>query len=161
MPRGPDPQTTMFLAPWGPWLQLTQTAFDAWIGVWTAALPQRQAELVLQWQRQALETLSAPLAWAAPAAELQTPPAPRPAAPHRAPPAKAPSPATAEPAPQRPEGRDMGEAGRSIAEPAGASEPEAPPPRPRKAARPAAELRQSRTRKALPKAGGKRSKTRR
>ena len=154
--------------PWGPWLQMTQSALDAWMGLWTAALPQRQAEFVLQVQRQALEAWTAPLALAAPPPEPQPGPAPRrpmPAVP-LARPADMARPRTMAPAvaqPEMPEPErtepDAEEAVR--AELIAAARPERAPPRPRKAVTPAAELRQSRSRKTLPHPRSPRPKTRR
>jgi hypothetical protein len=159
MPPGFDPRTTMVPAPWplpwplpwGPWLQLTQSAFDAWMGLWTAALPQQQAELVRQVQRQALDAWTAPLALVAPPPEPQADPAPRrpmPAIP-MARPAETLRPAAAVPAAPEP---DV-EATVSAAPIAAA--------RPRKAAKPAAELRHARSRKTVPPQRTPRPKTRR
>lgn len=155
MRTGPDPRTTMVPAPWplpwGPWLQLTQSAFDAWMGLWTAALPQQQAEFVLHVQRQALDAWTAPLTLAAPPPEPQADPAPRrpmPAVP-MARPAEAPRPEAMVPVAQE---LDVQET--VSGEPTAAA-------RPRKAAAPAAELRQSRSRKTVPPQRSPRPKTRR
>lgn len=162
MPPGFDPRTTMvpppWLLPWGPWLQLTQSALDAWMGLWTAALPQQQAELVLQVQRQALDAWTAPLAWAAPPAEPPAPPAPRPAIPMarplEAPPRQAVAPAKPEP--------EMREAHAEATVSAEAIAPARPEPAPvRQHVKPAPEVHQSRAQKALPQAGRPRPKTRR
>ncbi|MFM2151272.1 MAG: hypothetical protein RLZZ187_3578 [Pseudomonadota bacterium] len=160
MPPGFDPRTTMVPAPWplawplpwGPWLQLTQSAFDAWMGLWTAALPQQQAELVLQVQRQALDAWTAPLALAAPPPE---PRRPMPAVP-MARPASTPRPEAAVRAAPEPDVDAT-----VSAEPVAAARPERAPPRPRKAAAPVAELRQARSRKTVPPQRTPRPKTRR
>lgn len=111
MPPGFDLRTSMvpppWLLPWGPWLHMTRSAFDAWMGLWTAVLPQHQAEFVLQVQRQALEAWTAPLALAAPPPEPQAQPARHPPLPAvaAARPAEAPQPETmvpAAPAPHMP-----------------------------------------------------------
>lgn len=162
MPPGFDPRTTMVPAPWplpwGPWLQLTQSAFDAWMGLWTAALPQQQAELVLQVQRQALDAWTAPLASAAPPPEPQADPAPRRPMPAvaMARPAATPRPEAVLPAAPGPDVQET-----VSAEPIAAARPERAPPRPRKAAAPAAELREARSRKTVPPQRTPRAKTRR
>ena len=180
MPPGFDPRTTMVPAtwplPWDTWLHLTQSAFDAWMGLWAAALPQRQGELVLQVQRQALDAWTAPLAWAAAPPEPQAQPAPRPPMPAvpMARPAETPWPKTAVPATPEPETPkpempkpkmhtpEAPEAEvRVSAKPVSVAQPESVPSRPRKAAKPAADLRQSRSRERLPPPRGKRPKTRR
>lgn len=144
--------------PWGPWLQMTQSAFDAWMGLWTAALPQRQAAFVLQVQRQALDAWTAPLALAAPPPEPQPDPAPRrpmPAVPV-ARPAEMPWPEAVVPAAPEPDVEKT-----APAEPIGAAKPEPVRPRTHKTAKPAAELRQSRSRKTVPQPRNPRPKTRR
>ena len=172
MPPGFDPRTTMvpppWSLPWDAWLQLTQDAFDAWMGLWAAALPPRQGELVMQVQRQALEAWTAPLAWAARPPEPQAQPAPRPpmqavptARPAETPGPKRAVPATPEPEMPKPEMHAPEAEVRVSAKSVSAAQPEPVPPRPRKAAKPAAELRQSRSRKSLPPPRGKRPKTRR
>ena len=172
MPPGFDPRTRMvpppWLLPWGPWLQVTQSAFDAWMGLWTAALPQHPSELVLQVQRQALDAWTAPLAWAAPPAEPQAQPTPRPPLPAIATggPVEAPPPWTVAPATPEPKRHDWkmpapaAEATAS-AERIGAARPEPAPPRARKAAKPAPELRQPGARKTLRPPRHPRPKTRR
>lgn len=165
MPPGFDPRTTMvpppWLLPWGPWLQLTQSALDAWMGLWTAALPQQQAELVLQVQRQALDAWAAPLAWAAPPAEPPAPPAPRPRLP--AVPvtrlAETPQPQAVAPAKPEPEMRDPNAEDTVSAEAIAPARPERAPVR--QHVKPAPEVHQSRARKASPEAGRPRPKTRR
>lgn len=159
MPPGFDPRTTMVPAPWplpwplpwGPWLQLTQSAFDAWMGLWTAALPQQQAELVLQVQRQALDAWTAPLALAAPPPEPQADPAPR--RPMPAVPMARPA-ATPRPEAEVPVAQELDVQETVSAEPTAAT-------RPRKAAKPVAELRHARSRKTVPPQRTPRPKTRR
>lgn len=163
MPPGFDPRPRMapWPFPWAPWLQLTQSAFDAWIELWTAALPQRQAELLLRVQRQALEAWTTPWAWAAPLprphpqpAQQTMPPLPR-AIPAEAPrpeavvPAQAEPeiPGTAEPETAQPDMRKPDAEEAASAEPIGAAPPEEAPLPAREAAKPAVELRQPGSRK--------------
>jgi hypothetical protein len=165
LPPGFDPRTTMvpppWLLPWSPWLQLTQSALDAWVGLWAAALPQHQAELVLQVQRQALDAWTTPLAWAAPPAEPPAPPAPHPprVAIPVAMPVEAPHPRAAAPANPEPEMREPNAEDTVSAEAIAPARPEPAPAR--KAVKPAPEVHQPGARKALPQAGRQRPTTRR
>lgn len=141
--------SSLFLAPW---LGATNTAVETWLGFWTAMMPRQQATMLAEFQRQAMQAWTAPLASWSGALEMparRTAPTPAPAPAEAAPPRIETPPVMAPVIEAAVEAPGAEAAEKEQPEPAALAEPA--PARGRKPGRAAAQLRQTPPRKAAPR----------